>query len=254
MSDLDGRVIAIAGVGGGLGPLVAARAGRPPAPPSPGPIAIRSCSTRSPASSAFRPSAGTAAPSTCSTRPRSASGARRWSSASAGSTASSTWSAAGAAGSRCTRRRSADWDLLHDLLIRTVQHTTRAFHAAAGGERARSLRPRLRQAGAGADQHQRRLRRRQGRRRGLDPRLRRRLRARRRHRQHRRRRGDPDAADAGGGPRQGLPHLHSRRAGRRGDRLPLLRRGGEDERPAAPAYERADEQAGEKARRRPTAR
>ena len=24
----------------------------------------------------------------------------------------------------------ADWDLLHDLLIRTVQHTTRAFHAA----------------------------------------------------------------------------------------------------------------------------
>ena len=25
----------------------------------------------------------------------------------------------------------ADWDLLHDLLIRTVQHTTRAFHDAA---------------------------------------------------------------------------------------------------------------------------
>ena len=25
-----------------------------------------------------------------------------------------------------------DWDLLHDLLIRTVQHTTRAFHDAAG--------------------------------------------------------------------------------------------------------------------------
>src|SRR5262249_52267201 len=24
----------------------------------------------------------------------------------------------------------ADWDLLHDLLIRTVQHTTRAFHGA----------------------------------------------------------------------------------------------------------------------------
>ncbi len=30
----------------------------------------------------------------------------------------------------------ADWDLLHDLLIRTVQHTTRAFHDAllAGGQ------------------------------------------------------------------------------------------------------------------------
>jgi NAD(P)-dependent dehydrogenase (short-subunit alcohol dehydrogenase family) len=26
----------------------------------------------------------------------------------------------------------ADWDLLHDLLIRTVQHTTRAFHDALG--------------------------------------------------------------------------------------------------------------------------
>jgi NAD(P)-dependent dehydrogenase (short-subunit alcohol dehydrogenase family) len=32
----------------------------------------------------------------------------------------------------------ADWDLLHDLLIRTVQHTTRAFHdALLAGERGR---------------------------------------------------------------------------------------------------------------------
>jgi NAD(P)-dependent dehydrogenase (short-subunit alcohol dehydrogenase family) len=32
----------------------------------------------------------------------------------------------------------ADWDLLHDLLIRTVQHTTRAFHAALlAGDRGR---------------------------------------------------------------------------------------------------------------------
>jgi NAD(P)-dependent dehydrogenase (short-subunit alcohol dehydrogenase family) len=32
----------------------------------------------------------------------------------------------------------ADWDLLHDLLIRTVQHTTRAFHdALLGGGRGR---------------------------------------------------------------------------------------------------------------------
>src|SRR5215218_5376054 len=27
----------------------------------------------------------------------------------------------------------ADWDLLHDLLIRTVQHTTRAFHDQLAG-------------------------------------------------------------------------------------------------------------------------
>jgi NAD(P)-dependent dehydrogenase (short-subunit alcohol dehydrogenase family) len=32
----------------------------------------------------------------------------------------------------------SDWDLLHDLLIRTVQHTTRAFHdALLGGEHGR---------------------------------------------------------------------------------------------------------------------
>ena len=41
-------------------------------------------------------------------------------------------------GSRCTRRRSSDWELLHDLLIRTVQHTTRAFHdALAAAEQGR---------------------------------------------------------------------------------------------------------------------
>jgi NAD(P)-dependent dehydrogenase (short-subunit alcohol dehydrogenase family) len=34
----------------------------------------------------------------------------------------------------------ADWDLLHDLLIRTVQHTTRAFHdALVAAERGRFL-------------------------------------------------------------------------------------------------------------------
>ena len=43
-----------------------------------------------------------------------------------------------------------DWALLHDLLIRTVQHTTRAFHDALLASEARPLRPRLRQAGAGA--------------------------------------------------------------------------------------------------------
>ena len=131
----------------------------------------------------------------------------------------------------------ADWDLLHDLLIRTVQHTTRAFHDQLAGQRARALRPRLRQAGAGADQHQRRLRGREGRGRGLDPRLRRRVRAGRGDREHRRRRGDPDAADARGEPRQGIPDLHAGRAPRRRDRLPLLRCGGGDERPAPPPYD-----------------
>ena len=99
-----------------------------PARRSPGRTATRGCSTRSPASSACRPSAGTGARSTCSTRRRRATGARRWSSASGGSTGSSTWSAAGAAGEPLHEAPLSDWDLLHDLLVRTVQHTTRAFH------------------------------------------------------------------------------------------------------------------------------
>ena len=51
-------------------------------------------------------------------------------SASAASTRSCTSSAAGAAASRSPRRRSTDYEWLHDLLVRTVQHTTRAFHDA----------------------------------------------------------------------------------------------------------------------------
>jgi NAD(P)-dependent dehydrogenase (short-subunit alcohol dehydrogenase family) len=43
----------------------------------------------------------------------------------------------------------ADWDLLHDLLIRTVQHTTRAFHdALLAGERGRFVLVSARQAQA----------------------------------------------------------------------------------------------------------
>ena len=48
----------------------------------------------------------------------------------AGSTGCCTWSAAGAGGARLHEAPLADWELLHDLLIRTVQQTTRAFHDA----------------------------------------------------------------------------------------------------------------------------
>ncbi len=102
---LDDRVIAIAGVGGGLGPLVAERLAAAGATVA-GTDRDQARSTLSPPISAFRPSAGTGAASTSSTRTPPAPGARRWSSASGGSTVSSTWSAAGAAGSRCRRRRS----------------------------------------------------------------------------------------------------------------------------------------------------
>ncbi len=116
-----------------------------------------------------------------------------------------------------------DWALLHDLLIRTVQHTTRGFHAALAESEHGSLRPRLGEAGPAPLQRQRDLRRGEGRRRGLDARLRRRLRGHPGDRQHHRRQRDPHPADAGGQPRQGLCHLHPGRAPGRGDRLPLLR-------------------------------
>ena len=49
---------------------------------------------------------------------------------SAGSTAWSTSSAAGAAATTFAETDLADWDLLEKLLIRTVQHTSLAFHEA----------------------------------------------------------------------------------------------------------------------------
>ena len=123
-------MIAIAGVGGGLGPVVAERLAAAGA-------TVAGCDGEQGApdevdrrARVCRRSAGTGAPSTCSTRRRRGLVRGAASSASAGSTGSFTWSAAGAAGSRCTRRRSRTGTLLHDLLIRTVQHTTRAFHDA----------------------------------------------------------------------------------------------------------------------------
>src|SRR6266516_2667126 len=102
-------------------------------------------------------------------------------------------------------------------------------------QRARPLRPRLLLAGAAARRHERRLRGGEGRRRGLDARPRRLVREGwlGGDRQHRRRQRDPHPADAGGEPGQGVPDLHPRGAHRRGDRIPVLRRGRADERQAA---------------------
>ena len=58
----------------------------------------------------------------------------------------------------------ADYELLHDLLVRTVIHTTRAFHDALSALAERPLRPRLLGAGAEPRRNQRRLRRRRRRR------------------------------------------------------------------------------------------
>ena len=130
-----------------------------------------------------------------------------------------------------------DWALLHDLLIRTVQHTTRAFHdALLAGESGRFVLVSAKQAqapsnsnaayaaakaaaeawtlaladgfeGTGGD------------------------------RQHHRRRRDPHSAHAGGEPGRGFPHLHPGRGARRRDRISLLGPGQKDERAAFAAYD-----------------
>ena len=69
-----------------------------------------------------------------------------------------------------TETSLADWDFLEMLLIRTVQHTSLAFHDGAAAQRPRPVRPDQRRRREQAHRGQRRLRRRQGRRRGVDAR------------------------------------------------------------------------------------
>jgi NAD(P)-dependent dehydrogenase (short-subunit alcohol dehydrogenase family) len=137
MSDLEGRVIAIAGVGGGLGPLVAA---------------------------ALAEAGATVAGTDRDQATLDALGvdlglpAERWDGRTVDlldEAAAREWCAAlverfgrvdglvhlvggWRGGQPLHEAPLADWDLLHDLLIRTVQHTTRAFHAQlAAGEHGR---------------------------------------------------------------------------------------------------------------------
>ena len=127
MSELDGRVIAIAGVGGGLGPLVAARLAAAGATVA-GTDRDRRCSRRSPGELGIP--------------------AERWDGRAVDlldEEAVRGWCAAlverfgrvdglihlvggWRGGEPLHEAPLADWDLLHDLLVRTVQHTTRAFH------------------------------------------------------------------------------------------------------------------------------
>lgn len=129
MSDLDGRVIAIAGVSGGLGPIVA---------------------------EAFAGQGATVAGADVSQEKADAVGtalglpAERWDGQAVDlldEEAARGWRAAlverfgrvdallhlvggWRGGEPLASAPLADWDLLHDLLVRTVQHTTRAFHDA----------------------------------------------------------------------------------------------------------------------------
>lgn len=128
MNELDGRVIAIAGVGGGLGPLVAAEL-----------------------AGAGATVAGTDRDQGLLDSLAADLGipAERWDGRAAemlDEAAVAAWCAAlverfgrvdglvhlvggWRGGQPLQEAPLADWELLHDLLIRTVQHTTRAFHA-----------------------------------------------------------------------------------------------------------------------------
>ncbi len=132
MSDLDGRVYAIAGIGGGLGPVVAER------------LAAEGAIVAGAERDQDRLDeigAGLGLP------------AERWDGRAVDlldEEAARSWCAAllerfgrvdgmlhlvgGWRGGQALHEAPlADWDLLHDLLIRTVQHTTRAFHDALLG-------------------------------------------------------------------------------------------------------------------------
>ena len=127
MRELDGRVIAVAGVGGGLGPLVAARLGA-------GGATVAGTDRDEAALATLGEELGL--------------GAERWDGRAVDlldEDAAHEWCGAlverfghvdavihlvggWRGGAPLHEAPLSDWDLLHDLLIRTVQHTTRAFH------------------------------------------------------------------------------------------------------------------------------
>jgi NAD(P)-dependent dehydrogenase (short-subunit alcohol dehydrogenase family) len=127
MSELDGRVIAIAGVGGGLGPLVAARlagAGATVAGTDRDPEVLDSLAT----------DLGIPA-ERWDGRPvdlLDEDAVRGWCAALVerfGRVDGLVHLVGGWRGGQPLHEAPlSDWDLLHDLLVRTVQHTTRAFH------------------------------------------------------------------------------------------------------------------------------
>ena len=126
MYDLDGRVIAVAGVGGGLGPLVAARLAA-------GGATVAGTGRDQATLDAVEAELGIG---------------ERWDGRAVDlldEEATREWCAAlvgrfgrvdglvhlvggWRGGQPLHEAPLSDWDLLHDLLVRTVQHTTRAFH------------------------------------------------------------------------------------------------------------------------------
>jgi NAD(P)-dependent dehydrogenase (short-subunit alcohol dehydrogenase family) len=126
MSDLDGRVIAIAGVGGGLGPLVAARlagAGATVAGADRSPETLEAIGADLDIGERWDGRAVDLLDEE-SVRGWCAALVERFGRVDGLVHLVGGWRG----GQPLHEAPLADWDLLHDLLIRTVQHTTRAFH------------------------------------------------------------------------------------------------------------------------------
>jgi NAD(P)-dependent dehydrogenase (short-subunit alcohol dehydrogenase family) len=130
MTDLDGRVIAIAGVGGGLGPLVAARLAK-------GGATVAGTDRHQEVLDSV------AADLDIGERWDGRAvdlldeeATRRWCAALVerfGRVDGLVHLVGGWRGGQPLHEAPlSDWDLLHDLLVRTVQHTTRAFHDQLG--------------------------------------------------------------------------------------------------------------------------
>jgi NAD(P)-dependent dehydrogenase (short-subunit alcohol dehydrogenase family) len=126
MSDLDGRVIAVAGVGGGLGPLVAARlaeAGAMVAGTDRHPEALDSIGADLGIGERWDGRAVDLLDEDA-VRGWCAGLVERFGRVDGLIHLVGGWRG----GEPLHEAPLADWDLLHDLLVRTVQHTTRAFH------------------------------------------------------------------------------------------------------------------------------
>jgi NAD(P)-dependent dehydrogenase (short-subunit alcohol dehydrogenase family) len=137
MSELDGRVIAIAGAGGGLGPLVAARlaeAGATVAGTDRDPEVLDSLATDLGIPAERWDGRPVDLLDEDAVRGWCAALVERFGRVDGLVHLVGGWRGGGP----LHEAPLADWDLLHDLLVRTVQHTTRAFHdQLAGSEHGR---------------------------------------------------------------------------------------------------------------------
>jgi NAD(P)-dependent dehydrogenase (short-subunit alcohol dehydrogenase family) len=129
MSSLDGRVVAIAGIGGGLGPVVAERLGVAGATVAGADVSLEhaeAVGSRLALPSERWDGRGVDLLDEDATREWCSTLLERFGRVDALLHLVGGWRG----GQPLHEEPLADWDLLHDLLIRTVQHTRRAFHEA----------------------------------------------------------------------------------------------------------------------------